>query len=86
MRFLICSTLSLNWLLPTSSLSSLGGGEGHLHLSEAPGASVRGRGERRVSRCQGSHWPFDAHSMPGVGKLQILQHPSTPHRSAAGDL
>lgn len=70
----------------TSSLGSLGGSKGHLHLLEASAASVWGHGEHRVPWSQGSNWPFDAHSVPGVGQLQILQHPSTTHCSAPGDL
>lgn len=69
-----------------SRLASLRGGKGHLHLLEAPTATVWRHWERGVSWCQESNRPFDAHSVPGVGQLQILQHPSTPHCSAAGDL
>lgn len=67
-------------------LASIGRGQRHLHLLEAPAVSVWGDGECWVSWCQGSHWPFDAHSVSGLGKLPVLQHPSTPHCSAAGDL
>lgn len=35
--------------LSTRSLVSTGGGEGHLHLFDAPAVFLRGRGERGVS-------------------------------------
>lgn len=68
-----------------SSLASAGRGEEHLRLPEAAPASVRGHGERRVSRGQRSDRPLDAHRVPGVGQLQILLHSPTPHCPTAGD-
>lgn len=85
-HFCTCGTEFTKLTLIKSWLTSFGGGKGHLHLLEAAAAPVWGHGDCRVFWCQGSDWPFDAHSVPGVGQLQILQLPSTPHRSAAGDL